>query len=830
MNSNPIFGMIAGLGDAFTSSYAAGEKRARENRLRQTLSGLAAGGNYAEAGRQLIAEGEVGGGVSLIKLGEDQRLRQQQLEAGQAFGQSLSGLLGGGGGGGGFQAPPRAPAGSRVSSIGPDIADPEGVSGDFLRARNADPVGPGIRPILNLARRDGGNDYGALTFKQDGTPGGSAELGNMTIAQVMEFQKQMPAQGHASTAVGAYQMISPTLARAVEAEGLDPATTRFTPEVQDRLAARLVRMRGFDDYQAGRMPADTFARNLSQEWAALPKDASGAGTYDNFNGNRASVPWAEVAGALGGQGAAGIRVAGPGAGQISAPYTPGSGAPIQSLANLGNPPTSRADVDARYGPNGATPNRRAYASLTADMPNSGATPLPSGPSAPGAADMPAVGSAPAQASGFAVPGGGGVLPTPRQVDAPVQGAPGGQGPQPQRGGFDPQRLVQAIPMLAQAAGSAALPEGQRNVANTLLGQALKAADPSWSIVDLGPQGRAHYNPRTREMIPIAGTAQTYTDLPQANGEILQRDATGKLSVARPGDKGTSDVQEYRLYQEQARARGQEPEDFTTWNRGNKRAGATTINNIPGQGKFEETLAAKQAERWNGYIIAADEAQARLGDIETLRETSRRAGSQGSSANFKALVGPYLESAKIPVEGLDDIQLYDSLVKRLAPQMRAPGSGSTSDIEYKGFVASIGPLSNSPAAREMIFDTFEAASRNELARGEIATRLATGEISRADAEKQLRALPTPLQAFREFRKQNPDLVGDAIRQGRDAAKRSDAGGVRVAPLGERTPLPDGYSMGRVVKEARDAVAAGRDRNEVARRLGAYGLNPDEVLPR
>lgn len=195
------------------------------------------------------------------------------------------------------------------------------------------------------------------------------------------------------------------------------------------------------------------------------------------------------------------------------------------------------------------------------------------------------------------------------------------------------------------------------------------------------------------------------------------------------------------------------------------AAAKITNTIDqkGESKFEEELGKDQAKRWNGYISEGDVAQTRLADIQTLRDASRRLGSQGSSANMKSLIGPYAESLGIKVEGLSDIQLYESITNRLAPQMRAAGSGQTSDIEFKGFLRALGPLSNTPAAREMIFDTFEAASRNDLARADIATRLATKEISRTDAEKALRALPSPLEGFKKFREANPDLVGQAIKE-------------------------------------------------------------------
>lgn len=227
------------------------------------------------------------------------------------------------------------------------------------------------------------------------------------------------------------------------------------------------------------------------------------------------------------------------------------------------------------------------------------------------------------------------------------------------------------------------------------------------------------------------------------------------------------------------------------------AGTKVDINQKGESKFEESLGAAQAKRWNGYIEEGDAAQGRLADIQTLRDTSRRLGSQGSSANLKSTIGPYAESLGIKVDGLSDIQLYESITNRLAPTLRAPGSGSTSDIEFKGFQRAIGPLSNTPAAREMILDTFEAASRNDVTRSQIASRLASGEINRGQAEKELRALPDPMTSFKEFRKQNPDLVGQALKesarvdsQQRAAPSITTAEGYNALKAGDKYTDPDG----------------------------------------
>lgn len=181
-----------------------------------------------------------------------------------------------------------------------------------------------------------------------------------------------------------------------------------------------------------------------------------------------------------------------------------------------------------------------------------------------------------------------------------------------------------------------------------------------------------------------------------------------------------------------------------------------------ESKFDEELGKGQAKRWNGYIESGQAAQKKMVDINAMRDISKRLGTQGAMANAKEVFGPYADALGINVDGLSDIQAYSSIVQRLAPQQRAEGSGSTSDIEFKGFLKSLPTLTQNPQAREMTLNTMEALTRDEIARGEIASQLASKEITRVEAEKQLKALPDPMQGFAEWRKANPGLYGEAIK--------------------------------------------------------------------
>ncbi len=210
-----------------------------------------------------------------------------------------------------------------------------------------------------------------------------------------------------------------------------------------------------------------------------------------------------------------------------------------------------------------------------------------------------------------------------------------------------------------------------------------------------------------------------------------------------------------------------------------KAKGTTVN-VGGEKEFDKELDKGQAKRWNGYIEEGQAAERKLVDINTMREIHQRIGSQGAAANIKEAIGPYAEALGINVAGLSDIQAYSQVIQRIAPQQRAPGSGSTSDIEFKGFLKSLPPLSQNPAAREMGLNTMEALTRDDMARGEIASRLATREITRVQAEKALRDLPDPMRGFVEWRKANPEIYGQALKGGAAPASAPQDNGARIVP--------------------------------------------------
>ena len=106
----------------------------------------------------------------------------------------------------------------------------------------------------------------------------------MTLAQIEDWTVATPRQPHA---IGRYQFIPVTLRRLVRAEGLPPST-RFSPQVQDRLAIRLLTEAGLDAFLDGGLSRGTFMNNLAKIWAGLPT-ASGRSHYHGYAGNKATM-------------------------------------------------------------------------------------------------------------------------------------------------------------------------------------------------------------------------------------------------------------------------------------------------------------------------------------------------------------------------------------------------------------------------------------------------------------------------------------------------------------------------------------------------------------
>src|SRR5690606_29736713 len=243
---------------------------------------------------------------------------------------------------------------------------------------------------------------------------------------------------------------------------------------------------------------------------------------------------------------------------------------------------------------------------------------------------------------------------PQYVDKFTRAMGGPERVTPSGGGMD-------IATLAEIASSPYADPGQRQVAQILLQQQMQAADPrsALELENMRLQNEALKNPPKK-------------------------------------DNRTSDMLEYDRAVLDYIQRGQPVPTFTEWMRGNKASGATTVNNVvnpavpgvpPDEEELRKKLGGKEGESWAAMLDARTVSAGTMQDMQLLDEIITMA-PQGPITGRLANAFPGVSSAA---------DAFNSVVKRVAPTLRSPGSGSTSDIEYDGMLKSLPQLSARPEA-------------------------------------------------------------------------------------------------------------------------------------
>jgi hypothetical protein len=178
-------------------------------------------------------------------------------------------------------------------------------------------------------------------------------------------------------------------------------------------------------------------------------------------------------------------------------------------------------------------------------------------------------------------------------------------------------------------------------------------------------------------------------------------------------------------------------------------GGVTVNTGENTSAFTKKADELAAGRMSEIVTAGQGAQSFMGDINTLAEIGKTLQT-GKRAEAMAMVGPFAEAIGIDVEGLGEAEAYEAIISRMAPAMRIPGSGASSDFDAKQFLRSLPALGNSPEGNAIIEQTFTAIQQTKMAAMDIANRALSGEISWNEADKQIANLGDPFTAFNDYR--------------------------------------------------------------------------------
>lgn len=258
-----------------------------------------------------------------------------------------------------------------------------------------------------------------------------------------------------------------------------------------------------------------------------------------------------------------------------------------------------------------------------------------------------------------------------------------------------------------------------------------------------------------------------------DGTVFEREKGKPGAEWKPSLKLPQKPEERTAYQRElddenkARAaRGEAPLSVLEYRTQTGRASAPSVNiDQKQEGTFAQETGKAIAKRFDALATEGDEAAQNLALVSELRRLGQKIGF-GAPATAKSFLG----RLGIKTEGISDIEAFNTLINRLTPQQRLPGSGATSDFDAKMFRESLPQLINTPEGNALVLDTIEKVSQNRIARGDIAARAQLPKedeayLSQGAALKEIRKLQAEARALsdsvRDFKKPNNQPSVNAV---------------------------------------------------------------------
>lgn len=203
------------------------------------------------------------------------------------------------------------------------------------------------------------------------------------------------------------------------------------------------------------------------------------------------------------------------------------------------------------------------------------------------------------------------------------------------------------------------------------------------------------------------------------------------------------------------------------------AGTTIVNEAQKLQGAEDKARVDVNTKFLGKLAdSGPQVSQRMADMDVLAAVIRDAppGPTADVQVFFDRLGAGLGFSKGELATRSDAM--KAIVQRLAPAQREEGSGSTSDIEFKGMLASFPSLAATGEGRQMILTTI--ARQNEITRMrvEVADQWTQGEIPATEARKRIAQIDrASIYASEDEKKLIRKLAGTA--RGGDLGKASPA---------------------------------------------------------
>jgi hypothetical protein len=247
------------------------------------------------------------------------------------------------------------------------------------------------------------------------------------------------------------------------------------------------------------------------------------------------------------------------------------------------------------------------------------------------------------------------------------------------------------------------------------------------------------SPELRQQYNRARWTILNPNMPESAKEAAKLDIQNIMTMAREDRSANRPTEAQRNYN-LARQQGYSG-SFMDYQAATK--GGTTVNVGPNEGEFAKKAAGKLSDRFAALVDEGDAARNDLALVSQLRDlggvinTGGGAAAQAWLANWGIKVGANVGA----------VEAYQSIVDKLTPSQRVPGSGTTSDRDMATFKGSLPSLIKTPEGNAIVQNVLSSLAQSKIDRAQIAERVLTGEISAKDGVAELRKLPDPFAALK-----------------------------------------------------------------------------------
>ncbi len=250
----------------------------------------------------------------------------------------------------------------------------------------------------------------------------------------------------------------------------------------------------------------------------------------------------------------------------------------------------------------------------------------------------------------------------------------------------------------------------------------------------------------------------------------------KFELDKQKAGNTSDISEYKFYEERAKAAGQTPMSPDQFWATQKKSGATNVTtNVGETDKFYENLDKKNAETFSALSTTGMQARGKLGQIDRL-DALLSQSPQGAEGAIKQWLG----DLGVKTEGLDAIQSTRALLEKMVPEQRAPGSGTMSDADIVMFRNSLPRVINQQGGNQVILQTMRGIAQYEQQMGDIADAVADRSISPAEGRAKIRDLKNPLSDYNNLIREK-GLDAAKPKSGAQPGSEPPSGSAKEVPL-------------------------------------------------